>query len=196
MSEYEQDEFPKKRISWRIAVLIWLGFLLTSTLAANITLNQTGRIEFGQGVYSIKACDDFIRLDLTYTSYDPAEGAVLYNGNYVPAVKSLLIDGFDAQKCKNKNFKIRILEKNASTASNLFVNGTGPTYADLVWITVSDNAAVTLKNSAGTAVGSGDIYHSISKTISTERYTVTFVTPVLPMSLVGRVTIESASNNP
>ena len=187
----EAQALRKKFIRWMSLGLFAAVF--TSTLAANITLNETGRIEFGQGVYNIKACDDFIRLDLTYTSYNPADGAVMHEGAYAPAVKALLIDGFDAQKCKNKNFKIRILEKNATTASNLFVNGAGPTYADLVWIVVDANASVKLRNLAGSTF-EDDTYHSIVKNTSTQRYTITFQTPVLAMPLVGQITIESAAN--
>ena len=182
----EDEDLVRPRISKRFAIVLFLVLLaigyVASSLAANITLNQNQRIEFGQGVYNLKACDDFINLNL---------GATAVDQNGISKVNRIFINGFDSNKCKNKNFTIKIFKSNSATPADLF-NIASPNKANRVKITVDNSGVVTLINMADQNVGSGDEYHSIS--YASGVYTVTFVDPLLPVPDVSTTTIESASN--
>lgn len=86
---------PRKRIAYYVFFLIFV--LIVSTLATTININFGNRIEFGQGVYNLKACDSFIQLNLRNGS-----------GDELSKVKYMDLSGFDKSKCKNRFFTLRI----------------------------------------------------------------------------------------
>lgn len=183
MDEEEADnpKIPKSKVLLIFSILLTISYI-ASTFAANITLNTNNRVEFGQGVYNLKACDDFINLSL---------GATAADTNGISKVNRIFINGFDKSKCKNRNFTIKIFKVNSSVPENLFNIGGGNT-ANRVKISVSDAGIVSLINMSESDVGSGDSYHSLSYSSGT--YTVTFVDPLLSVPDVSRTTIESANN--
>ena len=96
-----EDEDLRAPIS-RLRLFITFLVLLTvswaaSTLAGTITLNSNNRIEFGQGVYNLKACDSFVGINLRSGS-----------GANLDKVRFLDLSGFDKTKCKNKFFTIKL----------------------------------------------------------------------------------------
>lgn len=182
----DEDEFLRPRISKRFIlvaffILLCIGYI-TSSLAANITLNQNQRVEFGQGVYNLKVCDDFININLGATSVDQFG---------ISKVNRIFVNGFDSNKCKNKNFTIEIFKNNVSTPADLF-NISSPNKANRVRITVDNNGSVTLINMSNVNVGIDDTFHSIN--YSNGVYTVTFADPLLSVPDVYTTTIESANN--
>ncbi len=179
--ELEDRKIPTSKILVIFSILLTLSYI-ASTFAANITINSNNRVEFGQGVYNLKACDDFINLSLGATSVDT---------NGISRVNRIFINGFDKAKCKNRNFTIKIFKINSATPEDLFSIGNGNS-ANRVKISVSNAGTVSLINMADSDVGSGDSYHSLSYLSGT--YTVTFVDPLLPVPDVNRTTIESANN--
>lgn len=94
----------KKPLKLFFGVGILLGALtLSSTLAANINLNDGGNVEFGQGVTRTVACDsDGITLT-PYSTFVNAPGA----GDH--KFSSLKISGIDSslEKCAGKTFLIK-----------------------------------------------------------------------------------------
>ena len=182
----EDEDFERPKPSKRLLILVFSLFLtiayLAYTFAATITINANNRIEFGQGVYNLRVCDDFININLGATSVDQGGTS---------KVNRLIINGFDSMKCKNRNFTIKIFKANSETPADLF-NIASPNKANRVKITVSATGAVTLINMADQNVGTGDSYHSIA--YASGVYTITFVDPLLPVPDVSRTTIESANN--
>lgn len=94
----------KKPLKLFFGVGILLGALtLSSTLAANINLNDGGNVEFGQGVTRTVACDsDGVTLT-PYSTFVNAPGA----GGH--QFSSLKISGIDSslEKCAGKTFLIK-----------------------------------------------------------------------------------------
>lgn len=182
----EDEDFERPKLSKKLVALVFSLLLAISylayTFAATININTNNRVEFGQGVYNLRVCDDFININLGATSVDQGGTS---------KVNRVIINGFDSMKCKNRNFTIKIFKANIASPADLF-NITSPNNANRVKISVSNAGAVTLINMADENVGSGDAYHSIA--YATGVYTITFVDPLLPVPDVNLTTIESANN--
>ena len=99
--DFERPQISKRKIFTTFTVLLTCAYLAT-TIAANITFNSNNRVEFGQGVYNLKACDSFVGINLRSGS-----------GANLDKVRYLDLSGFDKAKCKNKYFSIR-LQKNGT----------------------------------------------------------------------------------
>ena len=179
--DFERPQISKRKIFTIFTVLLTCPYLAT-TIAANITFNSNNRVEFGQGVYNLRVCDDFINIDL---------GATAVDGNGISKVNRIIVNGFDSLKCKNRNFTIKVFKDNESTPSDLF-SIASPNKANRVKISVNEAGVVTLINMAGENVGADDTYHSII--YSSGIYTIIFSNPLLTVPLVKLTTIESANN--
>ena len=177
----EDEDFERPQISKRKVTGLFFVFLAiawgASTLAGTITINANNRIEFGQGVYNLKACDSFVRLD-------PRSGS---GGTLV---QYLDISGFDKSKCRNKYFAIRF--QNNGTDLALFSNG-----SKRIVLHVDDleNPTVSLVYTYGIDSGKdipadGDSLQKI--TYATGVYTIEFLSPIITVSSVTGTTFESA----
>lgn len=208
---FEDEVFEKTssrsrraRLNLGIFVLI-LGFLGTS-LAANISLNNGNRKEFGQGIFQIKACDQWVGVGLTAGS-----------GAENPYVKNLKLYGFDPRLCLGRIFRIKLFPTGSTTPLNLYIDqgasaGTTETATQLTLVdtstafttnylgaSTSSQAydwwaadAVTLVNRQGLNVGYYSDYLFIDYTTSTGVYTIIFNQPRALVASVASVTIESA----
>ncbi len=207
---YDED-FPdeveeKSTFSRRIIgiLLISLG-LVGTTVAANISLSN-GRIEMGQGVYRIKACDQWVGIGLYPTA---TSGGLSY-------VQTVELIGLDPRMCKNVIFRIKMFKNtDLNTALPLFYGTTGTdtvtanaTFGNVTQLSIYDTAtvsfptttydnyarrALTLVNQADVNVGYNDGYHSISYVAATGDYRVFLSQPRALMADVDKITIESAS---
>ena len=109
------------------ALLIFLS-VISSVVAATVTINTNNRVEFGQGLYQVKACDTFISVT--------AES----NGTNMNRV---YIDGLDITKCPDTHFRIKFygtgstplnIYQDSGTAVNrllLYANGSKDLFAGL-----------------------------------------------------------------
>jgi hypothetical protein len=166
---------------------------LGSVLAANIAIgNSNSAIEFGQGVFTFKACDSWIQLDLV-------NGATGRNGapSGLSALTGITIQGLDASKCKSTRFTIRAIDSSNKvlpiyrtdrksqmcTVSPICVIGK-TAESDLV-VDVSSRGSVSLSDS--------DVYHSMSYSSSTGIYTISFDQPGQLALDISNLTIQSAS---
>jgi hypothetical protein len=202
-SEIENNQSNSKKLL--AIVFITLG-LISSTVAANISIGN-GRIEMGQGLYQIKACDQWVAIGLFPT-------AAIYSGK--SRVQTMELIGLDPRLCKNVIFRIKMFKKSSpSTPLPLFTGVTGTDTntatmttgnvtqvslydsATVTYPTVSYNSyaskALTLVNMANANVGYDDTYHRISYYATAGTYRIYFVTPLCLMEDVDRITIESAS---
>jgi hypothetical protein len=202
-----------KRQIFGISFLI--AALVSTTVAANITISK-GRIEFGQGLYRIKACDQWVGIGL-YPS------AAVYGG--LSKIKTVELVGLDPRLCKNVVFRIKFYKNSdLNTPLPLFYGVTGTdtvtasaTLGNVTQLSLYDSAtvsypspvssynsyaskALTLMNMAGVNIGYGDAYHSITYYAAKGTYRITFLEPNNDQSDlkcfypdVDKITIESAN---
>lgn len=166
---------------------------LGSVLAANIAIGNSNQpTEFGQGVFSFKACDSWIQMDLV-------NGATGKNGapSGLSALIGITIQGLDASKCKSTRFTIRAIDSSnrvlpifrtdkksqMCTVSPICVIGK-TAESDLV-VDVSSRGSVSLSDS--------DDYHSMSYSSSAGIYTISFDQPGQLARDIANLTIQSAS---
>jgi hypothetical protein len=100
-----EDNAPAPKARKKLRVILGIGALaavtgLGSTLAANISLNGGGNVEFGQGVATTAACDDDITLtpvsEFSNTSYGYDEATFTMTAIQVSGI-DLTPEGWDVQ---------------------------------------------------------------------------------------------------
>ena len=202
------DDIPvrKKRspnfiIGFGLLAMSVVGF----TLAANITIGNGNRLEFGQGLYEITSCDQWIGIKLN-------PSAASYGGQ--SRVANINISGFDSLNCLGKNIRIQLLDS-SSAIMPIFQDASG--LVDRVILNVSSSAvnranAVGFYNGYGVLVtsslngtngyaldssrsGSTTTYWTyLSYNSTTGVYSMVFNYPQATMSTVNSLTVQSASN--
>lgn len=193
----------KRRV---IGILLIAVGLVGTTVAANISLSN-GRIEMGQGVYRIKACDQWVGIGLFPT-------AAVYGGK--SRVQTVELIGLDPRMCKNVIFRIKMYKNtDLNTSLALFVGTTTTdtvtataTQGNVTQLSIYDTAtvsyptvtydnyariALSLVNQANVNVGYNDGYHSISYVAATGVYRINLVQPLALMEDIDQIRIESAS---
>ena len=198
----------------KLLILLLIGLLgITTTVAANVTLNKGKKAEFGQGLYQVKACDQFVSIHLgsTSTAYnqDGTKGPTIGGtglGGY-SNVSNIQIVGLDPVACKGTTIRFKLLNS-SSTALQIYSDSSGtlcsgPTsscgYAQAVLVINSTPQAdpaddITIVNQNGANVGYYDANQLIDYDATTAIYTLIFKYPTASMSAVSTITLESASN--
>lgn len=205
--EYEDSLEASKRPKRFLAIVFIALGLVGTTIAANISLSS-GRIEMGQGLYQIKACDQWVAIGLYPTAATYPEGS---------RVDTLELVGLDPRFCKDVIFQVKLYDSaNSQLAlftgtvvsdTNTATIGSGPVKTLSVYDTQTVSytpgvptpsynsyaaKALTLVNEAGINVGYSDGNHRITYFAATGTYRIKFTTPLCPMESVTKVTIESA----
>jgi hypothetical protein len=183
-----------------------LGLLLISligtTFAINVTINGNNRVEFGQGVYRITSCDQFVNV-LLKSSNAFSDG--------LSRVGSVEISGLDVARCANTSIRLRLYDASNPAPMDLFNNiaytSRGTSYpcctetgTSVVMVVAADATqataaqSVTLISPSGKSIGYGDRHESIRYESTTGVFTVTFTSPLAIMRDVEKTTLESASN--
>lgn len=183
---------PRFIVGFGLVALSVVGF----TVAASITIGNGNRLEFGQGLYQITSCDQWIGIKLN-------PSAASYSGQ--SRVANVNISGLDALNCRGVNFKIQFLS-NSSAILPLFTDASG--LVDRLLLNVSSDVSKTRANAVGFYDGYGalvtsslsgtngyayDGYQYLSYNSSTGVYTVVFNYPQATMSAVNSLTVQSAS---
>jgi hypothetical protein len=108
----EAAKQPRRYLSrgFRLTLAALLLSLVGSTFAANIVINGNNELEFGQGIYQIKACDQFIGIELKATSTIDGSSRV---GN-------IIFKGLDISKCKGTALRLRLYETKNGTPLELY----------------------------------------------------------------------------
>jgi len=199
--DFTDEESRSKSYTATIALilaLVTLGYFGTA-LAARITINNQQKIEFGQGIFRIAACDSFINLQLnpspaTYSGTDANGNA--YSG--MSRVQNILISGLNTVQCAGKNLQIHLYSGGSNIAMSLFTD-TGPSTVNRALLVVNTDAttapalALTIVNGNGVNIGRYDAYEYLNYSSSTGNYTLTFTSPLALMADVTNVTLESTS---
>ena len=167
------------------------------TVAASITIGNGNRLEFGQGLYQITSCDQWIGIKLN-------PSAASYSGQ--SRVANINLSGFDALNCRGRNIKIQLLD-GSSAILPIFSDASG--LVDRVLLNVSSDTnkgranAVGFYNGYGVLVTSslsgsnGYAYDSgqyLSYNSNTGVYSILFNYPQATMSAVNSLTVQSANN--
>lgn len=198
--EERQRRFSSR--GFRLVLGLLLISLVGSTFAIDITINRDNRVEFGQGVYRITSCDQFVNVALKSSS-------AFEDG--LSRVGSIELSGLDVERCANTSIRLRLYEASNPAPMNIFNNiaytSRGISYpcctetGTSVVMVVAANAtqataaqSVTLISPSGKSIGYGDRHESIRYESTTAVFTVTFSSPLAIMRDVEKTTLESASN--
>ena len=164
----------KKRPSFLalVALLIGGGFLVQTTLAANINLSSNGPVEFGQGIQVTAACSGSSSLTLTPTStFVNVAGAGAYY------FKSLQVSNIPAG-CNGKDFTINAYGETSTAPLALF--------------NTSSTNAVVYSNAGTFERGAGSVGSTVASGSGT--FTVSFTNPVALSGSVFRITLQSSAH--
>jgi hypothetical protein len=184
---YSQDDFysddpiegssspVKKKFPGFVAFFLFIfagGSFLQTTLAANISLNPGGQVEFGQGISTTVACSGATNLRVT-----PNSTFVNASGGGAHYFSSVTVSNIPSN-CHGKDFTINAYDNTDSAALALFN---------------STSKSVVVYNNAGTfQLGAGSTGVNISSGSGT--FTATFVSPVATSASVFKITIQSGSH--
>ena len=197
---YEEDEVAPRRKYKRfggIALLVYA--VVGAALAQTITLNTNGRVEFGQGVVTLKACDSFINISLTPStatfSGTRANGASYTNAS---RVKNIKFSGLDTKACSGKRVKVELFDNLNATAMNLFTDTESIAVNKVILVVNADKTtdradAITLLNGKGQNIGYFDNYQFLDYNPDNAVYTLIFSAPLSLMSDVYRLTVETTN---
>ncbi len=182
--------------------IIGFGLLALSvvgvTLAANITIGNGNRLEFGQGLYRITSCDQWIGIKLN-------PSAASYSGQ--SRVANMNLSGFDVLNCRGRDIKIQLLD-GSSAILPIFTDASG--LVDRVLLNVSTDTNKGRANALGFYNGYGvlvtsslagsngyayDTYQYLSYNSNTGVYSIVFNYPQATMSAVNSLTVQSASSS-
>ena len=200
---FMEDQAPSsKRVKLNLAIFILILGVVGSTFAANITMNGGSRKEFGQGIFQIKACDQWVGVGLTSGQ-----------GNQSDKVYNVELHGLDPRGCKGTIFRIKLFPTGSTSELALF-KGAGVTssLSDSVTayslVTKITNVAYTGGNQAayetwaadavslidpqGRDIGFADDYEFIEYYPSTGIYSIVLTYPLALSAAVGSITIETA----
>jgi hypothetical protein len=196
------SESRSKRARLNLGIFLAVLGILGTTFAANISLNGGQKREFGQGIFQIKACDQWVGVGLT--TGQGAQNAYVYNVRLI---------GLDPRLCKGTIFRIKFFPTGSTTAMPMYL-GAGTTAAanDSVTATtlvtrITNNAytgnnstqyhawaydAVTLIDPQGRDIGYADNYQFIDYSSTNGEYTIIFTYPRALAAQVSSITIETA----
>jgi hypothetical protein len=173
------------------AVII-LTASLGSVLAANIAIgNSDNTTEFGQGEFTLKACDSWIQLDLV-------NGATGQNGapSGLSALTGITIQGLDASQCRSTEFMIRAVDASANPLPIFRTDGKSSLCSSTP-CTIGTNAesdlVVEVSESGVVALNSSNSYRSLTFDDSLGIYKISFTKPGQLARDISDITIQSAS---
>lgn len=190
---------PRRKIKLFGGVALLVYAVIGGALAQTITLNTNGRVEFGQGVVTLKACDSFISVTLNASS--ATYSGTRANGDpytNLSRVKSMKISGLDTKSCAGKKIKIQVFNSETTTAMSLYEDsGSLAVNRAILDIdpnqSVSREEAVTLINGYGQNIGYFNSFQYVDFDANRAEYLVVFTYPLAVMSDVTRVGLESTN---
>lgn len=161
------------------------GLLLTiitgisSIMAGNYSFgNSASSVEYGQGVYKISACDDWVRVNLT-------AGATGEHGapEGLSALTGVIISSLDTRACAGTEFTISAVdEENNPLAMYRTGELVGPAEIKLQ-IDGDGNLTSSIPSSV----------YLVDQNPQTADFTITFVNPAILANTVGRLNIQTTS---
>ena len=159
MSYFSTPE--KKSFPLKVGVIFLSLAALGSVAAANITINDDARFEFGQTVYKVQACSGWVSIEPSYGEGD-LDGARQGSSR----ITGITFSGIDPTKCLSTNLTFKILGSDQSQTPvlppdvlNLYSNDydqvSNP--ANEVVLSVDENGNVYLLDSEGSYIADNGI---------------------------------------
>ena len=190
MSYY--DEEPKlKSVPLFIGFFLLLISALGATFAANVTINGSNKIEFGQGIYVVQACNGWIQISLSYGE--------TVDGN--SPITGFVINSLDTRACTSTNVQFKAFGSPEVGQLNLFniyapedTAEETPIPVNLFTLRIDEQENVSLVDSEGTTISAEDPYISLDTDNPTRTYIVGFTHPLATVAQLARITVESGPN--
>ena len=188
--------------TFRVGLLAAVIAMIGATFAINIRLSGNNTFEYGQGIYRVATCDQFVNVALgSTTAY--ADG--------LSRVGNISLQGLDVGRCANTSIRLKLYDSSTATSLSLFTNPgytkSGVTYpcctetGTAVILVIASGAtqatalqSTTLISPAGRNISQGDRSESLSYDSNSGTFTVAFTVPLAIMRDVYKTTLESASN--
>jgi len=196
----QRKSFAGKQVKIAIGIFAMVGSItLGTTLAANISLNGGGNVEFGQGVAATTACDDDGISVTPFSTFFNEDGAGSHK------LTSIRISGIDSRPelCSAKTFRIRAYG-DGDAPLNLFNWSVVDSYTNdslqnenFSYVDITDNSGDFVWSSGGT--DNDDVIDIENSDLTQTAFTLSLVslaptitrTPLAPASDVKKITIES-----
>ena len=185
MSYYEENT-RKKSLPLFIGIFLVFLSAISATFAANITINGSNRVEFGQAVYVVEACNGWIQISL---GYGETEDGFSY-------ITSFVINGLDTRSCGSTNITFKAYS--GESQMDLY-KASEPTDQNQITVNqftlrIDAQEAVSLVDSQGSTIATNDPYISLDSDDATRTYVVGFTYPRAKVADITRMTVESGSN--
>ena len=162
-----------KSILASVMILFAGGLFLNTTLAANISLNSSGKVEFGQGISITAACSGSSVLTAT-----PNSSFVNTSGSGAFYFNSVTVSGIPSS-CNGVDFSLSVYDSTTSSALPIFA---------------TNKSVARIWNDAGTfKLGTGSV-NGATITSNSGAFTLSFTSPVALASNVSRLTLQSLSH--
>ena len=172
-----------------VIVLASLG----SSLASNIGIGDSeGKTEFGQGEFTLKACDSWIQLNLLAGSTedydDDTEG--------LSALSGITIEGLDASRCKSTKFTIQVIDEELNPLPIYRTDGKSNLCSSAA-CTIGRNSeaeiVVAVTSSGRVELDNPDQFHELIFDDSLGIYQIAFAQPAQLARDVTNLTIQSSA---
>jgi len=173
------------------AVII-LTASLGSVLAANIAIgNSDNTTEFGQGEFTLKACDSWIQLGLV-------SGATGQNGapSGLSALTGITIQGLDASQCKSTQFTIKAIDEDLDPLPLYRTDGRSSLCSSspcAIGVNAESDLLVQVNSSGSVTLSGADRFHSMTFDDDLGIYTIQFIQPGQLAADITDLTIQSSS---
>jgi len=174
-----------------IGILAAVG--LSSIFAASISITKPHSVtEFSQGVYKIKACDSFVRMNLI-----SGETGVLGAPAGLSPLTGISIVSLNPQACKNTTFTIDAYDSSAAQTPLYRTDGQVALCSDAPCTPGSSqkDLVVNIDGAGNVALASPDEFHLMSYDSKTAIYRISFSQPTVLANDVGSLTIQSGPLN-
>ena len=127
MSYFSEPEKKPRSLKVGIALLVFV--VIGSTYASNISINDSKRIEFSQGVYTVAACSGWLAIT-PYTDW--SDPSFLISG--------FEIEGLDPTRCASTDLTLRAYSNGRDGVDGCsdVVNGFLPLYSSFVNVVNSE----------------------------------------------------------
>jgi len=185
----EGNQASKKSIYFGIVALF--TSVLMTTFAANITINENNRIEFGQGVYVVEACSGWIRI--TLSSGETVDG--------ISPITGFIIDGLDPIQCASTNIRFKAYEASEDPLGGqldlyLSNDGESETRINEFTISVDELGNTQLVDNEGTPISNDNPYITLYEDELDEIMTfyVDFSNPLANVNQLTAITVETGPN--
>ena len=171
-----------------VVVLASLG----SALASNIAIgNPDGEVEFGQGEFTLKACDSWIQLNLL-------SGAT---GQYgapagLSALTGITIQGLNAAQCKSTKFTIAAIDQGLNPLPLYRTDGEFELCSEIpcqVGVTAESELVFQVSSSGVVGLNNPDQFRTLSFDNSLGIYKIEFAKPGQLARDITNLTIQSTA---